>query len=220
MKYIKHILIIVTLVGLFSPMTELKAELKAENPGQCTFVQSGGRFNGQTFTRTESKATCDSRVPPGKWKANPEMNTAPTSSTVNSNYQLLAPLPGAGDQPITQVDTAKGLGFYLNLMIKIFIGLCAVLSVVMIVIGGLQYMTSELVSSKEEGKKRIMGALLGLLIALGAYALLFTINPDLLKSDLNVANTTSTENGENCSNHELATKELCESAGFIWTPNP
>jgi len=75
-------------------------------------------------------------------------------------------------------------------MIKIFIGICAVLSVVMIVVGGLEYMTSELIASKEEGKKRIEEALLGLIIALGAYALLFTINPDLLNSDVNIPQVT------------------------------
>jgi hypothetical protein len=108
---------------------------------------------------------------------------ATTSPT--SNYQLLAPLPGVGDTN-GAVDTTGGLSKYLNPMIKIFIGLCAVLSVVMIVIGGLEYMTSELLSSKEEGKKRIGEALFGLIIALGAYALLFTINPDLLNSDVNI----------------------------------
>jgi hypothetical protein len=69
-------------------------------------------------------------------------------------------------------------------MIKIFIGLCAVLAVVMIVLGGIEYMTSELISSKEAGKERIRGAVFGLLLALGAYALLFTINPDILNTDL------------------------------------
>ncbi|MBI3305560.1 hypothetical protein HYZ82_00285, partial [Candidatus Nomurabacteria bacterium] len=39
---------------------------------------------------------------------------------------------------------------------------------------------------KEAGKEKILHAVLGLLIALGAYALLYTINPALLKSDLNV----------------------------------
>ena len=76
------------------------------------------------------------------------------------------------------------MGGYLNLMIKLFIGICAVLAVIMIVIGGIQYMTTELISSKEEGKKRILGAIFGLLLALGAYTLLYTINPNLLKSDL------------------------------------
>src|SRR3989344_3148463 len=71
-------------------------------------------------------------------------------------------------------------------MIRIFIGLCAVLAVIMIVIGGIEYMTSELVSSKEQGKEKIQGALLGLLIAVGAYALLNTINPDLLNTNVKI----------------------------------
>ncbi|HBB54398.1 TPA: hypothetical protein DEQ22_03165 [Candidatus Nomurabacteria bacterium] len=108
-------------------------------------------------------------------------------------YQLLAPLPcesgpGCVEKQLTTFDTTgKGggaLGGYLNLMIKLFIGICAVLAVIMIVIGGIQYMTTELISSKEEGKKRILGAIFGLLLALGAYTLLYTINPNLLKSDL------------------------------------
>lgn len=118
----------------------------------------------------------------------PTPTSTPTKTPVNTTYTLLAPLPElcspGGPTPCT-VDTTGNLSAYLNPMIKIFIGLCAVLSVVMIVVGGLEYMTSELISSKEAGKERITHAILGLLIALGAYALLFTINPDLLKSDIN-----------------------------------
>ena len=112
---------------------------------------------------------------------NPKLETPvsppATVKSPNSNYQLLAPLPNP-DNPnelIKTFDTEGGLGKYLNPMIKIFIGLCAVLSVVMIVVGGLEYMTSELPGNKSEGKERIMHAILGLLIALGAYALLSTI---------------------------------------------
>jgi len=112
-------------------------------------------------------------------------------------YKLLAPLPCEigkdigcelidGKPVLKTFNPAQknNLGFYLNLMIKIFIGLCAVLSVVMIVIGGIEVMTSELVHTKEAGKEKIRNALLGLLLALGAYVLLFTINPNLLRSDL------------------------------------
>jgi hypothetical protein len=45
-------------------------------------------------------------------------------------------------------------------------------------------MTTELISSKEAGRERIKGALFGLLLALGAWTILNTINPDILKSDL------------------------------------
>ena len=56
----------------------------------------------------------------------------------------------------------------------------AVLAMVMIVIGGIEYMTSELVSSKKAGIERITNAILGLLIALTAFLILNTINPNLL----------------------------------------
>jgi len=80
------------------------------------------------------------------------------------------------------IDTAEQGAFakYFNALITIFIGICAVLAMIMIVIGGMQYMTSELVSGKEEAKKRIWGAVGGLILALASYAILNTINPNLL----------------------------------------
>jgi hypothetical protein len=113
---------------------------------------------------------------------------------VKRDYKLLAPLPCSNEQPgcvngklesfdPKNIDDAS-LGRYLNIMIKILIGLCAVMAVVMIVAGGLQYMTSELVSSKEASKSRITEAVFGLILALGSWALLNTINPDLLNTKL------------------------------------
>ena len=52
-------------------------------------------------------------------------------------------------------------------------------------------MTTELVSYKEAAKETITQAVLGLLIALIAYAASFTINPDLLKTDFNPPATTT-----------------------------
>jgi len=107
-------------------------------------------------------------------------SSAQTTST-DTTYTPLAPLPGLGT-----IDTAPStsnpcpFGNYLNIMIKIIIGVAAVLAMVMIVMGGIEYMTSDLVSSKEAGKETIRNAILGLLIALGAYLILNTINPQLL----------------------------------------
>jgi hypothetical protein len=78
----------------------------------------------------------------------------------------------------------KGFGDYLNIIIKLFIGICAVLAMIMIVIGGLQYMTSELPSTKGNAKDTISKAILGLLLALAAFAILNTINPKLLNIGL------------------------------------
>ncbi|MCE9549256.1 pilin [Candidatus Nomurabacteria bacterium] len=107
----------------------------------------------------------------------------------NPNYILLAPLSDELEKGFNPT-SPTALSNYLNTMIKIVIGVSAVLAVVMIVIGGIEYMTSELIHSKEAGKDRITGALIGLLIALGAYALLYTINPDLLKSEFNIKDVT------------------------------
>lgn len=130
-------------------------------------------------------------------------NSANPPANTNTDYYPLAPLPGltvaCGQDPDsndpnntncihTQIDPATNpcpFGNYLNAMIKIFIGICAVLAMIMIVLGGIEYIMSELISSKEEGKKRITGALFGLIIALGAYALLNTINPAVLQICLN-----------------------------------
>ncbi len=113
----------------------------------------------------------------------------------NSTYILLAPLPCdvATSGPncvggkLTTYDPTGGpdgkqniLGTYINTMLRIFIGICAVLAMIMIILGGLEYMTSEVISSKEAGKEKITGAVLGLMLALGSWALLNTINPKLL----------------------------------------
>ena len=97
-------------------------------------------------------------------------------------YKLLAPLP----QPVgTQV---TDLAAYLSGMFKIGIGLAAAFAVLMIVWGGLEYILAATPGGKGDGKKKIVDALLGLLLALGAYLLLYTINPNLVKFNLSLDN--------------------------------
>ena len=124
--------------------------------------------------------------------ATPPTCTSPSvvsSDGCSCTYVLLAPLPnpdgGTTKPDFDPTGTGGGaLGGYLNMMIKLFIGICAVLAVIMIVVGGIEYMTSELPGLKSEGKDRIVQAILGLLLALGAWTLLNTINPNLLDSSL------------------------------------
>jgi hypothetical protein len=118
----------------------------------------------------------------------PRTSCVENNGTFTGYYNLLQPLPQVG--PFFDANNAEqpnSLGRYLNPMITVFIGICAVLAVIMILMGGIQYMGSELISSKEEGKERIRNAIFGLILALGAYTLLYTINPNLLKSDISSA---------------------------------
>lgn len=103
----------------------------------------------------------------------------------SNNYTLLAPLPGFN--PVFDVNNNKNcpLHDYLNKAIKLIIGLIAVIAVVMIIMGGIEYMTSELVSGKANGMQMVNNALFGLLLALSSWLILNTINPRLLSLCLN-----------------------------------
>ena len=119
------------------------------------------------------------------------------NNSENLNYYPLAPIPGIGQDNCTKnadgsencintggTDGSNGFGIYFNAIVKVFMGIAAVLAMIMIIAGGIEYMTSGSASGSEEGKKRILGAIMGLLIALGSYALLNTINSQLLDVSL------------------------------------
>jgi hypothetical protein len=57
----------------------------------------------------------------------------------------------------------------------------------MLVICGIKMMMSGAVSGKSEAKECVWNAIFGLLIAVAAWALLYTINPELLKNDLQLS---------------------------------
>lgn len=94
-------------------------------------------------------------------------------------YQLIAPFGSLlqGDVSLSQ---------YLQGIIHIVIGVAGILAVVMIVVCGIKLMMSGAASGKAAAKECIWNAIFGLLIAIGAWAILFTINPDLLRNDLNL----------------------------------
>ena len=191
-KYLPYILILIILVGLFSPLMKVTA---TDPMGTCTFPLAAG---GTSTRQNISQAECNNLILQGGGGfGGSTENPEGWRESVPTGYTLLAPLPcdANANPPIPGCVNGKlrtfnpgqdnNLGAYLNLMIKIIIGLAAVLSVIMIVFGGMEYMTSELAHSKEAGKEKITQAILGLLIALSAWVLLNTINPDLLKSDIN-----------------------------------
>src|SRR6185369_3897568 len=121
-KITLHILILVILVELFGWTMSANAQI----------------FNSQ---QTTGASTTGRELTPG--------TTSQTGTVApDPSYHLLAPLPcdPASNPPTPGCDPStktvksfdptqsNNLGAYLNMMIKIFIGLCAVLSVVMIVI--------------------------------------------------------------------------------------
>lgn len=109
----------------------------------------------------------------------------------NSSYVPLAPLPGTtmGDC-VTKDGKTSGcttdINTYIPGIFNLAIGIAGVLAVLMIVIGGVEYMTTDAIKGISEGKERINNALWGLLLVLVSYILLWTINPKLTIFDLSV----------------------------------
>lgn len=104
-------------------------------------------------------------------------------------YELLANIPGIGK---TDESTGRSfisniksysLGTYVNQLFQISLGILMVLAVIMIVIAGVQYMTVESIYGKSDAKKNIIGAVTGLILSLGIFIILNTINPRLLEID-------------------------------------
>lgn len=86
----------------------------------------------------------------------------------------LTGLPGLTD------NQSRSLADYLNILFRLSIGLGALAGVIKITMAGIKYMSSDAFSSKEEAKKDITGALLGLLIMLSTVVILQFIYPGIL----------------------------------------
>lgn len=99
----------------------------------------------------------------------------------SAQYQLeidYPVLPSGGGDPAT------GLVGYLRYLYTFGLAAVGIAGLGALVYGGLMYMLSGTITSKEEAKKQIWGAIAGLVLALSAYLILNTINPDLVKFKL------------------------------------
>ncbi len=79
-------------------------------------------------------------------------------------------------------DTAAAGDFddFINLIYGLAISLAALLAVVKIVIAGVKWMLSDIVTDKTEAKKDIQSALFGLIIIISAVLIITVINPNII----------------------------------------
>ncbi len=108
----------------------------------------------------------------------------PFSPTVHAQtgYTLLEPtIPG-----IYEKSGKVTLQSYLPGMFKLIIASAAVLAFIMLTFGGITYAVSDSLTGKQDGRKYVTNALTGLLLVIGAYAILYTINPKILNFSLDI----------------------------------
>ncbi len=105
-------------------------------------------------------------------------------------YTVLAPLPGTTIEQNCTANCTTDLQTYLPGVFWWSIGLAAAMAFVMITYGGLVYMTSDAIYGKEDGRKYIENALWGLLLVIGAWVILNTLNPQILSFHLTIPRPT------------------------------
>lgn len=96
--------------------------------------------------------------------------------TTAADYTPLVGVPG--------VETSTDFNGYINSLYALSISIAALLAVIKIVIAGVKWMMTDIVTSKGEAKKDIQGAIVGLMVVLAAVLILYVINPNLVKIDL------------------------------------
>jgi hypothetical protein len=101
-------------------------------------------------------------------------------------YRPLEPIPN-----LTLGNASVDLPTLLSNLFRVLFSVGALMAVVMLVLGGISYMTSTVVSIKVKAKERLQAALFGLLILAGSYLILVTINPQLVVFTFSVPATQS-----------------------------
>ena len=117
---------------------------------------------------------------------------ADSTSAGQVDVSLQIPLPGpAGTvssipvcKPFGKILSCTGIAEYIAIIYRWLVGFAAVLAVVAMTWGGVQWLTSAGESGKiQEARKVIGNAIIGLVLALGSYLLLAAINPRLVQYD-------------------------------------
>ncbi|MEK7068321.1 MAG: hypothetical protein AAB964_00720, partial [Patescibacteria group bacterium] len=105
----------------------------------------------------------------------PVLAQQPFCNGKECTYTPLEQLPG---QQSTGITSVKDFGNYVSSAFRIFIILGGMFAVATFVFGGVAYMTSETLGGKDWARQRMQRAVYGILLLLGSYLLLTTINPD------------------------------------------
>ncbi len=143
-------------------------------------------------------------------------------------YNLLAPLPGGTNQ----VRGDQAFSIYASQAFAFALSVAAVLALLMLVVGGIQYLGSaESPSRLSDAKDRIWNALIGLVLAVAAWLILNVINPALVSNDFNLPSLGESGSGTGsargyCINPDgtsFCTKQdcrICVQEGKSCSPTP
>jgi hypothetical protein len=158
--------------------------------------------------------------------------TPPNIQSPATNTQPTTRLPELGQEnilnsivPPSTFDNgqSRGLSGILNQLFYAGLIIAVVLAIVMIIRGGIEYMTIDAASNKESAKNRIKAAIGGLVLCFSTILILNTINPGLTKLELRFPKLENLEQVELEGEVELAivsrAREMIEES-IVGPPTP
>jgi len=169
--------------------------------GNGTAVTSVSAGNGSLTNNGTSltSAPASSPIAPTQAATSCPNGGTLTNGVCNLGYTPLEPIPGVTSG--TNLTSGAGFSNLVNALFKILISAGALLAVLMLTIGGIQYMTSSSIGNKKQGLDRAWAAIYGLLLIAATWLILNTINPKLLNFNFiacpqgsSVCNATATAN--------------------------
>jgi hypothetical protein len=170
-----------TVVSTYKDGTVMTIMDNAPNPQIVTWKLSNGAIYQTKAGTSAGQNQYVQKVPIQKTTTDTnnasDLNNQNTNRTVTpfKNLEVLDQI--AGNQ-------GEGLSGVLNQLFWGGLVVAVILSIFMIVRGGLEYMTSDIISSKETAKNRIKGAIGGLMLSFSTILILNTINPGLTNLSL------------------------------------
>jgi len=151
-------------------------------------------------------------------------NTILTPCKTEKNcYALLEGLPtNDTGELLESIDTtasgSQGIGGFINFIFQIGLGVAGVIGVVMLTVYGFQYAADDKnVQTFAQLKEKILGVVMGLLLLLGIFVILKTINPDLLIVEPKIEVKTFTFNAEDYEGDEI--QSISGSPGTVFPPS-
>jgi hypothetical protein len=118
-----------------------------------------------------------------------------------TKYTPLAPLP----TDVSKLGDTTSFTQFIERFFVFIIGLSALFAVIMIIIGGLQYMSTDAVTGKKEGIKKLQSAVGGFLLVISAWLILFTVNPELVNFSIDIPPPPQTQNDPDDNNDPIGT---------------
>lgn len=143
-------------------------------------------------------------------------NTALAQEAAPTTYTLLAPIPL--DPNSTAPSPTATTATFLPGLFKLMIAIASGLAVIMLIYAGVKYISTDAFSGKDEAKGIIEDALWGLLLAMSAWLILNTINPNLVNLNLNIERLPIPENTNEFIGPPLP-GSACANCGLISVPH-